>query len=190
MASRPEPNAVARHPRLHGPGDKRHANPADGQAERERGQCARPELLEPVDDRHIDREEAAQARPEGDDEERPIEPDQRLDLAEEHEPDPEGDHADPDHALRPEPVDDPAKRRTQHGGLHRLQRGCAGQGGLAPAELGREERKIRAEGLVQQPSLQELDAAPGSHHPPAVEYFHGIDGRIAQAPPAAVAGSH
>ena len=59
----------------------------------------------------------------------------------------------------------------EQGRLHRLHRGRAGQRRLAPAALVDQRREVRAEGLVEQRRLHELQAAARGDHSPAVEDF-------------------
>ena len=55
------------------------------------------------------------------------------------------------------------------GALHLLERRRAGERGLVPAAVVLQHRDVAAEGVVQQPGLQELQAATRADHLPAVE---------------------
>jgi hypothetical protein len=122
-----------------------------------------------VDDRDVDRKEAAEAGAERDDDEGGIEAAKRIDLAEEDEAEPERDDADANHSSRAEPVDDPSERRSEQRRLHRLHRGGAGERCLAPAAFGDQCSEVGAERLVEQRRLHELETAACGNHPPAVE---------------------
>src|ERR1044071_5552766 len=67
---------------------------------------ARPPALEPVDERDVDREEAAHARAERDDDERRVELEQRVDERKRDEAQAEQHYAEADQALRAEAVHD------------------------------------------------------------------------------------
>jgi hypothetical protein len=122
-----------------------------------------------VDERDVDREEAAQARAQGDDHERGVEGGQRVGEAEQHQADAEHDDAGADHALRAEAVDEPAEQRAEDRRLHLLQRRRAGERGLAPAALALQHREVGAEGLRHQARLEHLQARARGDHVPAVE---------------------
>ena len=163
------------------PGDHRDENAAEREAERKAGQRAGAPALEPVDQRDVDREEAAEARADRHHDEGAVELEQGLDLAEQHEADAEHHHADADQPLRAEAVDDPAEHRAEDRGFHLVQGRRARQRGLAPAAVVAQHRDVRAEGLHQQRRLQELQAAAGGDHVPAVE--DPLHRAAAQGPP-------
>src|SRR5882672_3393506 len=154
---------------LQRPGDERHRDAAERERERHGGECAGAPALEPVDERDVDREEAAQARAEGDDDERGVEGGKRVGEAEQHQAAAEHDHADADDALRAEAVDDPAENGAEDRHLHLLQRRRARERGLAPAALFLQHRDVGAEGLRHQRRLEKLQAGAGADHVPSVE---------------------
>ena len=94
---------------------------------------------------------------------------QGVDLREQHEAAAEHQHAEADHALRAEAVHDPAQQRTDDRAFHLLQRRRARELGLVPAAIVLQHRDVAAEGVVQQPGLDQLQAAAGPDHLPAVE---------------------
>jgi hypothetical protein len=151
------------------PADHRHEEAAEREAERHGGERARPLALEPVDERHVQRKEPAQAGAERDQDKGGVELEQRLDPAEQHEAAAEEQHAQADHALRPEAVHYPAQQRPEDRRLHLLQRRRARERRLAPAAVVLQHRHVAAEGVVQQACLQELQAAARPDHLPAVE---------------------
>ena len=124
---------------------------------------------------------AEQARAQRDDHERRIEAEEGVDPGEQHEADAERHDAEADDDLRPEAVHRPAEDRAEDRSFRRFHRGGAGDGGLAPAAIFDQDREIDTEGLVQQQALQRLQGAAGEHDAPAVENFHEMPGRIAQA---------
>ncbi len=162
---------------LQRPGDERRDDAAEGEADRQRGERARAKALEPVDERNVERKEAAASGAERDDDERAVEAGQGVDLREQDQPQAEDHDAGAHEGARAEAIEQPAQHRAEHGGFHLVQRRGARERGLAPAALVGEHRHVGAEGLHHQAGLQELQAARGPDHLPAVEQGFHVEGR-------------
>ena len=158
--------------RVHRCRDCRGDHAAERKAQADERQRPRPAPFEPVDDGRVQREEAAEARAQRDQQHGAVEAEQRLDPAQGEEAQPHHDDAGADQLARAVAVDDPAENRPDQRSLGRLQRGGGRDRCPAPPLLDGQRSEIGTERLVQEPGLEELQPGAGGDHLPAMEHFH------------------